>query len=1069
MKPYAEIAVGNGYMLELLEPSTPWRYNESLLTHKNVHDVPRKQIENMLVRFEKNLTGRSLLAKLKLKYPAGNRPPQPAVPPPPQMKQKKKPQAPPVMPPETKPKKRRKKSKSTIQQLQALQQPVQSAQGVSLMDSLALFLARKVLEEGQILDPEVANSRLSNGVTVGNTVLPKKQEVSELTNSSGAVKPRTSGDSMSSEGSIVNACGLVDMGSQIDNGSSSDDDSNDDESGAEVEGEEVERIEDDNDSEIEIGGLGEWQVSDNDWMYQSSDDRMDEEINGTDNLEPDAGGMQCWEYILIKDNSEWIYQKHHPEAQDDPETTTEQVEDLLINLSADCTDVADSNVYSLVNVEESARGNTSTENFLIDIFSTVEDSLESGVQELLSPVSAPTVTQSSARQTDSDASFPSHPFSLDEFDQWLCRLPVEPETNLPQAPFSEKSKAASDIVELTREERVRTEVVGAPGAGHVDLKTVEFSPHAMANSPVLASSNEEKLVLDAKQESGFRPESTNSTLPAEDPEACHPILEDTTPKRVPSPDTQHPCPRTADGDSKEDECRSNVRSEEASSNDVEEVPTRENRTGTKDFPNSSSRKATPTYDLLTRVAKCNKEETWDQDNSRNNSEEQAQAKPDVCGFMEQRVLRKVAGRKLNQSSDVEAPITETVPPEVKAWETVPEPAVSWEKEDVRQGERKPLQGPQPQRSIFASEEVSQVERGWSGTSFASFKMPMRITPDDFLQTSRKSSLTEEVQKISFPNGGGKDSDAGDGAASRTVTDTSTNTHYKDFILISQLNRSRGAPEPVEGVRIVTGHNCNISEGLVPLKHIDRPVPVKLTLDKSSMATLEDAAAMLMSSQEGNADKDHNFAKLVTLFPNAPQDALKEIFEKCHGDLNWTVDLLLESKPEQLESLSPQQDMEGSVLQEESLPAELLGPPPRAEEEQQCILGASKSWRKEDGSKTRLSERAPHLEDTLSDASYSEDTPRMRKLRHGELLDMGEVTTKPWQSPPNSSRVEEESALGAIGCSRTRTPSPQPGDPLDVQGNGLDDGDMIPFELDPGFAAQLHQMFGNPLLSFLEGM
>jgi hypothetical protein len=204
-------------------------------------------------------------------------------------------------------------------------------------------------------------------------------------------------------------------------------------------------------------------------------------------------------------------------------------------------------------------------------------------------------------------------------------------------------------------------------------------------------------------------------------------------------------------------------------------------------------------------------------------------------------------------------------------------------------------------------------------------------------------------------------------------------------------------------------------------------------------------------------------------------------------LNWTVDLLLESKLEQFAPMSPNQDTEGPVDQRQSPPvtnvshAEPSGPPPKAENEPQ------RNWGKENGSKTHVSEEALHLERqledcvTLSDASYSEDTLRMRKLRHGELLDMGEVTTKPQQSPMNSSQIAEESALGAIGFSRTRTPSPQFGDATDVQRDSavdkdlgcssadLEDGEMIPFELDPGFVAQLHQMFGNPLLSFLEGI
>lgn len=1081
MQPYAEIAVRNGYMLELLEPSTPWRYQESQLARKNVHGVGRKQIENMLARFEKNMTGRLLLMKLKLKYSAGNRPPQPAanapLPLPPQIKQKTKtktktkPQPPSVVPPEVKPKRRRKKSKAANKQLQAPQQPVQNA---SLMDTLALFLARKVLEEGQVLDPEVADSCLSNGVTIGDALLPKKQDVSEPTNSSGAAESRTPHVSISSEGSAVNTCGLVDSGG------SSDDDSSDDESD-----EEVEKEDDDNDAAVEVQELGEWQVSDNEWLYQSDDGKIEEELNEADILEPVASGVQCWEYILVMDDSKWMYQKHHPEAQDtgvqdNPETAAEQVDGLLINLTADPTDLADSKVDFLVDVEESAREKTSTVNLLIDIFSTVEDSLEGGVQELLSPVNAPAVTQSLTRQTDSDNNIPSHPFSLDEFDQWLCSLPAESgmEAIHWPAPSSEKSKATSDVAEPIREEPIKMEVTAAPGAEGVNAQTVELCPRGLEISPVLVSSYEEKLMPESTEEtdmletalaSGIRPETGNSTLPAEDPEFHPPILEDTEPELAPSPDTHQLCPQTPDGESNEDEY-STASSEEASGNGGKVVPVKENETGAKDLLILASCKAAPTYDFLTWVTKCNKEEPWEQGDSRNNSEEQVETKPKVCGSREQRVPQRVVARKLNQSSDVEVPDSEMWPPEVQAWGTVAEPAVSWDNKDVQQGECKSSQDPQPQRSISASEEV--------------------------MQNSWKNKLPDEVQKISFSNAGGEDFHVTDGAASRAVTDASTNTHYKDFILISQLKRSRGTPEHVEGVRIVTGHNCNINEGFIPLKHFDRPVPVKLTLDKSSMATQENddfTAAALVSSQQATAERDHNFAKLVAMFPSAPQDGLKEIFEKCYGDLNWTVDLLLESKLEQFAHVSPDQDREGPVDQRQSPPvtdvshAEPSGPPPNAEDEPQCNLGARRSWRKENDSKTHMSEEALHLERqleecvTLSDTSYSEDTLRMKKLRQGELLDMGEVTTKPRQSPPNSSQIAEESALGAIGFSRTRTPSPQFGDATDVQRSSavntnlgsssadLEDGEMMPFELDPGFVSQLHQMFGNPLLSFLEGM
>jgi len=255
MKPYAELAVSNGYVLELLEPFTLWRYQEPELVRRNTHGVPRQQIQNMLARFEKNLTGKLLLMKLGLKYSKGNQPPQPAANAPPQqakekVKNKTKPQAAAVIPIATKTKKkkkkkkknrRRKKSKTASQLLQVPQQPARDAQDSSLMDALALFLAKKALEEGQSLDPKVANSRLTSGVTISDILLPKKENIPQP-----AVKMWEIHDSLASEGSVVNACSLVDMSSEVKDGSSSSDASSDDGSC-----EEEEDDDDDDDDEEE--------------------------------------------------------------------------------------------------------------------------------------------------------------------------------------------------------------------------------------------------------------------------------------------------------------------------------------------------------------------------------------------------------------------------------------------------------------------------------------------------------------------------------------------------------------------------------------------------------------------------------------------------------------------------------------------------------------------------------------------------------------------------------------------------------------------------------------------------
>jgi hypothetical protein len=300
---------------------------------------------------------------------------------------------------------------------------------------------------------------------------------------------------------------------------------------------------------------------------------------------------------------------------------------------------------------------------------------------------------------------------------------------------------------------------------------------------------------------------------------------------------------------------------------------------------------------------------------------------------------------------------------------------------------------------------------------------------------------------------------------------------------------------MECIRIITGRNRSIIEGISPLTLFDRPVPLTLTLDKSSMTNEEDiTSAVLGSSEAVNEERNRNFMHLATIFPNAPQDDLKEIFDKCCGDLNWTIDLLLESKLEQLTPLASSIDTEDSLFQELSFPVigvsnpEASAPSVQAEDEvPPCIVRTTRQWGRESGRKAPLSEESQqlkrHLEEnvTFSDASYSEHTLRIRKLWHGEPLDMGEVTTKPEQSSSNNTLFVEESCLGAIGSSGTRTPTPHARDALDVHrsdvavddvdssSSGTEEEDTLPITLDPVFVSLLYQKFGDPFVPCSEGL
>lgn len=68
MRPYVTMGVQHGYLIEVLEPVTPWRTREAELARRNQHNVPREKIRQMLDRYEPGWTGDKLLNLFQLKY-----------------------------------------------------------------------------------------------------------------------------------------------------------------------------------------------------------------------------------------------------------------------------------------------------------------------------------------------------------------------------------------------------------------------------------------------------------------------------------------------------------------------------------------------------------------------------------------------------------------------------------------------------------------------------------------------------------------------------------------------------------------------------------------------------------------------------------------------------------------------------------------------------------------------------------------------------------------------------------------------------------------------------------------
>lgn len=60
MMPYVALALRSKYHVCVLEPDTPWKFDARQLAQKNMHGVPRRTIDSMLERYDRNVTSESL-------------------------------------------------------------------------------------------------------------------------------------------------------------------------------------------------------------------------------------------------------------------------------------------------------------------------------------------------------------------------------------------------------------------------------------------------------------------------------------------------------------------------------------------------------------------------------------------------------------------------------------------------------------------------------------------------------------------------------------------------------------------------------------------------------------------------------------------------------------------------------------------------------------------------------------------------------------------------------------------------------------------------------------------------
>lgn len=228
-----------------------------------------------------------------------------------------------------------------------------------------------------------------------------------------------------------------------------------------------------------------------------------------------------------------------------------------------------------------------------------------------------------------------------------------------------------------------------------------------------------------------------------------------------------------------------------------------------------------------------------------------------------------------------------------------------------------------------------------------------------------------------------------------TNETATNTSSEDFALFKP-DAKIGAD-----VKVLFAFNRDINEN-----HVNN-LPQKQyrvsMFDKSTMTGQEQILSAALSRHRCENEEQH-FSAIVNLFPNVRRDALKDIFEKCQGNVNWAVDILLDETNKDLlisdgnneNAMEICDDVADCDCNNEN--AEYVPPAhlqqhlyeQQQQSQQQQMLDYKRTPNK---TKNKMSEESLQLKKQIeeqirvSDEYYSEHVSNLRKKRHGDYEPM----------------------------------------------------------------------------------
>uniref|UniRef100_A0A0A9YJK3 NEDD4-binding protein 2 n=1 Tax=Lygus hesperus TaxID=30085 RepID=A0A0A9YJK3_LYGHE len=230
---------------------------------------------------------------------------------------------------------------------------------------------------------------------------------------------------------------------------------------------------------------------------------------------------------------------------------------------------------------------------------------------------------------------------------------------------------------------------------------------------------------------------------------------------------------------------------------------------------------------------------------------------------------------------------------------------------------------------------------------------------------------------------------------KTSYDFWCNTNYVDFDILAKVNSGTYTGPDV----ILDGRPFAFQSSLRPQKFDS--IKAVATHDKSSMTSSECPAV----------GKDSGIEILTRMFPDASTEGLTELFEKCHKDLDWAVNLMIDSGNQVSEHFVADEILPQSNTSE---PWETFQEPENNEYNLEELVTHS-GLKKVKKSKHKLTEEYSDLVKefeanfVLNEGCYSERLKKVRETKFGKPLGI-ETTEDDNATRDSSPSNDQESSV-----------------------------------------------------------